>query len=56
MAPAAQTTTVIAQSATANPSGVAVFTSFANDPIGEYRGTVVGVILFGVASLWMAAM
>ena len=38
----------------ATGTGVPVFTSFANDPIREYRCAVAGIVLFGMASLWIA--
>ena len=52
MAPT-ETKVVIPSAATAGGTGVPVFTSFANDPIGEYRGALAGFVLFGVASLWI---
>jgi hypothetical protein len=52
MAPT-ETIVIPPSAATARGTGVPVFTSFSNDPIGEYRGALGGFVLLGVASLWI---
>lgn len=51
----APTETVVSPPSTATTSGtgIAVFTSVANDPIGEYRNAFGAFLILGVASVWI---